>query len=167
MNQWTVWESETKPRLYHSTAVLLPDARVLSAGGGEFAKESDPDQPNDPADSHLNAQIFSPPYLFNSTSAMPRPDILSAPVEVDYNQEFEVKTSRADQVAKVNWVRLPSVTHSTNMNQRFNSLAFTVSGTALKVKSPANSKLCPPGHYMLFVLNTDLVPSTAKIVRID
>ncbi|OAI57716.1 hypothetical protein AYO47_01610 [Planctomyces sp. SCGC AG-212-M04] len=165
-NQWVKWASETAPRIYHSTAVLLPDARVLSAGGGEFAKESDPDQANDRADSHLNAQIFSPPYLFKSTSDKPRPDIVTCPTDVSYNEEFEVKTSLPNQIAKANWIRLPSVTHSTNMNQRFNSLAFTVNGAALKVKSPANPNVCPPGHYMLFLLNADLVPSVARIVRI-
>ena len=165
-NQWVKWASETAPRIYHSTAVLLPDARVLSAGGGEFAKESDPDQANDRADSHLNAQVFSPPYLFKSTSDKPRPDIVTCPTDVSYNEEFEVKTSLPNQIAKANWIRLPSVTHSTNMNQRFNSLAFTVNGAALKVKSPTNPNVCPPGHYMLFLLNANLVPSVAQIVRI-
>lgn len=33
--QWTTMASMNVPRLYHSTAVLLPDGRVLSAGAGQ------------------------------------------------------------------------------------------------------------------------------------
>lgn len=164
---WTKWAAESQPRLYHSTAILLPDARVLSAGGGEFALETDPNQANDPADSHRNGQIFSPPYLFKSTAAKPRPDITAAPASVGYNEEFNVSTSRPDQIARVTWVRLSSVTHSSNMNQRFNELAFTVSGGTVKAKTPIDAKSCPPGHYLLFLLNDDGVPSVAKFQHIQ
>ena len=35
--RWTLGASAAKPRLYHSTAILLPDATVLTAGGGAAA----------------------------------------------------------------------------------------------------------------------------------
>ena len=38
---------EAVPRLYHSIAVLLPDATVLSGGGGEYNHRRD-GPPNDP-----------------------------------------------------------------------------------------------------------------------
>jgi hypothetical protein len=66
----------------------------------------------------------------------------------------------------VNWVRLCSVTHSFNSNQRINFLAFTAGPAALTVTAPDKPSLCPPGHYMLFVLNKDGVPSVAKTVLI-
>lgn len=70
---FTVTASASVPRQYHSTAVLLPDATVLSAGGGEYA-QADPDNgPNN----HRDAQIYSPPYLFNANGPAPRPVISS------------------------------------------------------------------------------------------
>jgi hypothetical protein len=52
------------------------------------------------------------------------------------------------------------------MGQRFNRLAFTAEATKLRVTAPANANVCPPGHYLLFVLNDDGVPSVAQIIRI-
>ena len=70
---WTTLAAEAVDRCYHATALLLPDATVLSAGGGEFMVGA---APNAPADTHRDAQIFHPPYLFRG----PRPVITSAPV---------------------------------------------------------------------------------------
>jgi len=159
--QWTKLAAEAKPRMYHSTAVLLPDATVLSAGGGEY-RPRPTDQENAHKDSQRNAQIFSPPYLFRG----PRPDITSAPAEVTYGQNFDVGTSQPDKVSRVSWIRLSTVTHSLNMGQRINILPFDVDAGKLRVTAPANSQLCPPGHYMLFVLNDKKIPSVAKVIRI-
>jgi len=159
---WTLLAEAAVDRCYHSTAVLLPDATVLSAGGGEYSPRNN-GQENDPKDTHKDAQIFTPPYLFRGGQ---RPDILSAPDAVTYGQTFTVATSNPGQVGQVNWVRLSSVTHSFNTNQRINFLKFTAGATGLSVTAPASANLCLPGHYMLFVLNTDDVPSVAKMILI-
>jgi hypothetical protein len=158
--KWRTLAAEAVPRLYHSTAVLLPDGRVLSAGGGEYAL---PDgKENLPQNSHRDAQLFSPPYLFQGS----RPDLTNAPAEVTYGQTFDVGTSNPGEVSQVNWIRLSSVTHAFNQGQRINFLKFVSDGTKLSVTAPATANLCPPGHYMLFVLNKRKVPSVAKIIRI-
>jgi hypothetical protein len=59
------------------------------------------------------------------------------------------------------------VTHSNNQNQRFNRLNFTQAPGGLNVTAPADATLCPPGHYMLFILNGNGVPSVAKFIKID
>lgn len=158
--KWTELAAETVDRCYHSTVVLLPDATVLSAGGGEFQING---KQNDPEDSHSDAQIFHPPYLFNG----PRPDILTAPDEVTYGETFEVGTSNPEEIGHVSWIRLPSVTHSFDQNQRINFLASSIKQQKLTVTAPPNPNVCPPGHYMLFLLNKKKVPSVAKIIKIS
>jgi hypothetical protein len=87
---------------------------------------------------------------------------------VGYGETFLVGTPDAADITKVTLVRLSSVTHEFNQNQRFNQLAFstTSDGTGLSVTMPSDPKICPPGHYMLFILNSVGVPSVAKITRI-
>ncbi|MET0703927.1 MAG: galactose oxidase-like domain-containing protein [Mycobacterium sp.] len=158
---WQVLAAEEIDRCYHSTAVLLPDARVLSAGGGEY--RPDDVTINDVQDTHVEAQIFSPPYLFRGD----RPVIASAPSAVRYGQTFAVQTPDAGDITRISWIRLPSVTHSVDQNQRINVLTFTRDGDTLRVKAPATAEVCPPGHHMLFVLNTRGVPSRSAIIQIQ
>ena len=155
--------AEQVDRCYHGTAVLLPDATVLSAGSGEFNMNGPglPPKANDPKDSHYNAQIFHPPYLFRG----PRPQILHAPDEIDYGEVFAVQVA-GPEVGRITWIRLSSVTHAFNANQYINILEFQSGNAGLTVTAPAKAELCPPGHYMLFALSNAGVPSLAHFVRI-
>jgi hypothetical protein len=184
-NTWAVMAPNPSgvPRVYHSVALLLPDARVLVGGGGLPAAEgeimegalcldaSSPDNP--PAcvkGGHKDIEIFSPPYLFapNGQPAV-RPVILSAPDSVAYGQTFDVRTDAPAQVASAVLVRLPSVTHGINFDQRRVELLNPepVDGSSVRLTMPTNSSTCPPGFYMLFVLNSAGVPSVADFVRVD
>jgi hypothetical protein len=157
--QWKKLSSMTHNRLYHSTALLLPDARVLSVGSGQPAASGLTDD--------YTAEIFSPPYLFNADGTpAARPVITGAPGNVAYGQSISVKTTSAASIAKVTLIRLSAVTHSFNQNQRMNVLTFTRGSGAITVTAPPNANLAPPGHYMLFIVNTSGVPSTAKIVKL-
>ncbi|HSB53549.1 MAG TPA: galactose oxidase-like domain-containing protein [Gemmatimonadales bacterium] len=158
--QWTTLARMSHQRVYHSSALLLPDGRVLSVGSGEPAATGLSDD--------YTAEIFSPPYLFKADGTpATRPAISSAPVSVGYGQGFTVTTPNASSITKVTWIRLSSVTHSFNQNQRMNRLGFSVIGTGtLSVTAPANSRLSPPGHYLLFLVNSAGVPSVARIIRI-
>ncbi len=156
---WTTLGAEDVDRCYHSTAVLLPDATVLSAGGGEFVVGT---QPNSPADTHRDGQIFHPPYLFRG----PRPGIASAPDEITLGDAFGVTTS-GPAVTSAILVRLSSATDAFNANQRFVRVnVHAGAGAALTVTAPANAGDCPPGHYMLFALSAAGVPSTAHILHV-
>lgn len=150
---WTTLAGMQNPRLYHSTALLLPDGRVLSAGGGHPSDVED--QPD--------AEIYSPPYLFRG----PRPEIRWAPSVVGYGQSFEVATPDAGQIGAVTWLRLSSVTHGFDQDQRFDRLSFTASPGVLHVTAPASGAVAPPGYYMLFILSGEGVPSQARFVRLQ
>ncbi len=145
--------SLTNGRLYHSTALLLPDGRVLMAGGGALPGR---------AVDQRNAEIYSPPYLFQG----PRPAISAAPSTANYGASFDVTTPNAAQIAKVSLIRSPSVTHAFDMNQRFQFLTFTPGAGEITVQAPANANLAPPGDYLLFLVDTNGVPSVGSFVRI-
>ena len=154
---WTTMGPGQVPRLYHSIALLLPDARVLVAGGGRQNGRSQPD----PRDQE-NAEIFSPPYLFKG----PRPVISSAPSVLPYNATFAVATPDSARIASVSLIALGSVTHAFNENQRFVPLTFTRAGGSLSVLGPINGNTAPPGPYMLFLVDDLGVPSVAAMVRL-
>ncbi len=155
---WTTLAAEDVDRCYHATAVLLPDATVLSAGGGEFMNGA---SPNAPADTHRDAQVFHPPYLFRG----PRPVISAGPDELEPGGAFTIEVADPD-VAGVTLVRLASVTHAFDENQRFVPVPFVAAGTTVTATLPPRPGVCVPGHYMLFVLSAAGVPSVARIVRI-
>lgn len=162
---WTTMAPMSYRRQYHSTAVLLIDGSVLVGGTTEQASTA-------PIcrgfDNVYQTEIFSPPYLFNADgSRAARPILSYAPTAVTYGQQFFVGAPGSLGIARVTMVRLSSVTHSIDMNQRINKLTFRAVGGGLRVTAPSGSNVCPPGHYMLFLINGAGTPSIAKIVQIS
>ena len=152
---WTTMASASVDRAYHSVALLLPDGRVLHAGGGAAGGV---------AINQFNAQYFSPPYLFRG----PRPAISSVSASLRFGQSFRITTPHAARIAKVTLVRTGSVTHGVDMNQRFRQFfTFTKDATGITMPGITNRNLTPPGHYMMFIVDSDGVPSVGKIVRIS
>ena len=84
-----------------------------------------------------------------------------------YGEVFPVGTPVPGDIKRVTWVRLSSVTHAYDQNQRFNNLAFKEDAMGLQVTAPPSGNHAPPGHYMLFLLDGSGVPSVAKIIRIS
>ena len=160
--QWRTLAAMQITRQYHSTALLLPDGRVLSSGGGICGTC---DQVG-----YLgkNAEIFSPPYLFQADGTLaPRPAIDAAPSSTSYGVSMEIATANPASIRKVALVRLGAVTHSNNMEQRYIPLLFAAGGTSLTAVAPANANIAPPGFYMLFVVDANGVPSVARMVSIQ
>ena len=148
---WRRGAAQVEGRAYHSTAVLLPDGRVISAGddtNGGYTTDT--------------AEIYSPPYLFRGT----RPRITAAPSAVGYGESFTVDHADSD-VAKAVLIAPGATTHAVDMSQRYVPLTITqdANGT-VTLRAPANANIAPPSKYMLFLVNADGVPSEARFVRV-
>jgi hypothetical protein len=155
-DSWTVTAPMAFPRQYHSIAVLLPDGRVLTAGG------VDP-SPGIIERDQRSMEVFSPAYL----SRGPRPVVAAVPANVAYGADFDVDSPDADDVDAVVFLRPCSVTHHTDAGQRYVKLEIRNRDPAsLTVRAPANGNVAPPGYYMLFLVSATGVPSVARFVRI-
>jgi Domain of unknown function (DUF1929)/Bacterial Ig domain len=162
--QWTTLAAQAVTRQYHSTALLLPDGRVLSSGGGICGTC---DQVGYLA---KNAEVFTPPYLFKkdgSGELAPRPDVTDAPGNVSHGTSFQITTPNSASIQKVGLMRLGSQTHSVEMEQRYLPLSFTAGSGTLTATVPANVHTAVPGVYMLFIVDSAGVPSVARMVNLD
>ena len=144
--QWSTVAPMTEARMYHSSALLLPDGRILTAGGE--------------ADGRLHAQIYSPPYLFKGT----RPTITSAPDLAAYGTTFTIETPNAATIESVALIRPSAVTHAFDMNQRYVPLTFSVSGTTISAAVPGNANMLPPGYYQVVAAKTARNSLSAALV---
>jgi hypothetical protein len=148
--QWTLTPRMTNDRMYHSAALLLPDGRVLTAGGENLGRK--------------NAEIYSPPYLFKGA----RPTITSVPATVGYGAGFSIGvTTDGSAITSVALIDLAAVTHAFDHNQRYVPLTFNQAGNTVTATAPPNGNYAPPGYYMLVVKDSKGVPSVAKFVRVD
>ena len=160
---WTsTGASAAVPRLYHSTALLLPDATILSLGGGGL-------DPNDPSMNHLNGEIYTPGYLFDANGAPAvRPVIQQAPLDLSPGQTFTVRVDNPANIRTLALMPFGSTTHSFNTTARRIELPFSVQADgSLSVTLPVNSAVVPPGDWMLFAIGNNGTPSIASTVQVE
>jgi hypothetical protein len=148
--RWTTLASNAVPRFYHSIALLLPDGRVLVGGGWGGAGGVDSRQ--------RTYEIFSPPYLFKG----PRPSIIAAPAAASYGAPFTIATADAGRIASVAITAPGAVTHNFDENNRFVPLGFSVVPGGLQINAPPNGNWAPPGPYLLWIVDSNGVPSVAR-----
>lgn len=158
--QWTLINQQHQvPRTYHSTAVLLQDGRIFHGGGGLCDCEAD----------HRNAEVFSPPYLFNANgSPAARPAIALNKATVPLG--FTITVTSSQNLAMISAIRYGSVTHSTNTDQRRVELCGPnirpCGGSPVEVRLPGNSGVMIRGNWMIFGINNAGVPSIAKNILV-
>jgi galactose oxidase len=163
--KWKPVARHSTPRVYHSTALLLPDATVLVGGGG-LGRTT--------AVHHFDAQIYLPPYLFTTEGKDATRPILDSvtPNKVKVDSEIVLATNVA--IDDVSLVRYSAATHSLNNDQRrFNLKPDLVSGGGggtggfkYKVKLPNAPGVALPGYWMVFAM-VNGVPSVSQYVQIQ
>ncbi|WP_166784808.1 galactose oxidase-like domain-containing protein [Cryobacterium sp. TMT2-14] len=155
--KFTALAPMTAPRTYHSVGPLLPDARVFVGGGGLCGTCTT---------NHPDGQIFTPPYLFNADgTARPRPSITTAPTAAVRGSTIQVTTSGPTPAFSL--IRMSTVTHSINTDQRRIPLTPTgVTGNTASLTIPSDPGVVVPGHYLLFAMDVNGVPSVAQTIRI-
>jgi hypothetical protein len=155
---WTIIDNLDRDRLYHSSALLLTDGRVVAAGSTGHKWSTNPEH------YEKEIEIIIPPYLKDNPQ---RPNISYCPLEIAYGGTFEVKSGDSSEITKVVLIKNSSTTHNNNMDQR--CLVLTILDQAndiLKLSSPKDGTYAPPGHYMLFILNKKNVPSIANVLSV-
>jgi YVTN family beta-propeller protein len=157
-DQWRTVESMSVPRNYHSTALLLKDARVFSGGGGACGDGC--------AENHLDSQIYTPPYLYAANGSLaPRPAVTAAPATGGAGQQIAV--SATGSIAKFSMVRLSATTHAMNTDQRFLPVTFTANGGgSYALQLEANPNVLLPGYYWIFAVDTAGVPSVGRTFQV-
>jgi hypothetical protein len=148
--------------LYHSTALLLPDARVVTAGGNpeggtHVQWDEDPEE-------EMRIEIFRPPYLFKGT----RPSITTVQEEWKYGQTVEIRSPDAGRLWSACLIRNCVTTHSFDTGQRLIDLEIAAQGNGIiKASLTDNPNIAPPGWYMLFIVSNVGVPSVAQWVHVN
>jgi hypothetical protein len=156
--QWATGAAAALPRLYHSNAILLPDATVLTGGGGLPGPLT-----------NANVEVYYPPYLYRrdgSGQPAPRPVIDTRPIASSWGQDLWLKSHSGKPITRVTLVASGMATHSFNNSQRFMSLSFQTSPGVLKVHLPEQVNIAPSANYLLFAFDSDGVPSMGKFVRL-
>ena len=168
--QWTLLAPAPEPRNYHSTAVLLPDGRIFSGGGGLGGAVCNCD--------HLDGQIYTPPYLLNSDGSLKaRPAILMAPATASDGQTISVTTgapaSSGSPVHSFSMIRYGEATHALDVDQRriplqvVSQTANADGSTTWQLAIPSDPGVAVPGEYMLFAIDSAGTPSVSTMVMVS
>ncbi|CAL5224105.1 g6736 [Coccomyxa viridis] len=159
----------SNPRLYHSTAILLPSGEVL-VSGSEVTQD-------------FTAEIYRPSYL--SSPHQPFINMPTAPQSLAYGSTLQLSWGRTSTLPSEDvdhgvLIKSGAITHSTHFDQRMVILVTTSaspvtsqsvgglnsrSGTIV-VQMPPSNLIAPPGQYMLFLLGKDNTPSPAIYVSL-
>jgi hypothetical protein len=146
----------TVVRNYHSTALLMPDGRVWTAGGNVNAS------PGGTNVRHLEIEIYEPWYFCSE-----RPVLHAWPTVVHAGQRMMVRVWSKNPITRLALIRAGSATHSFNPDQRYVGLDHLVhESNDLYIAQVPPSDIAIPGYYMLFACTDKNVPSVGVFLQI-
>jgi hypothetical protein len=151
-NTWTVVETpNVNGRVYHSVALLLPDGRIVAAGGNPDRRIEE-----------RRIEIYSPAYMSQT-----RPVIQNAPSTVGYGRTITIATPQAANIKWVSLIRPMATTHSCETEQRLVDIPISSrSSNSLTGTVTSNRNIAPPGYYMLFITDNSNIPSVASWIQV-
>jgi len=154
-HRFSILNSSTIARMYHSEATLLTDGSVLISG-------SNPQDPNFPEE--YRVERFTPPYI---NAGLPRPTFTISKTNWAYDAGIKLTvTSGSTSNLHVSLVAASSNTHGNTMGARTIFLAINNCNNQIcTIKSPPHAGISPPGWYQLFILKGP-TPSLSQWVQI-
>jgi hypothetical protein len=151
--------TDISQRLYHSEAIVLLDGRVLVSGSdptGDYINPPDTEFPEE-----YRVEVFSPPYLL---SGLARPAFTITNTDWAYGESVTF-TVTSGTLSAVSLLGSVVSTHGNSMGQRTLFPTVSCSGDSCTVVAPPDAHTCPPGWYMMFVLDGP-TPSIGQFIRI-
>lgn len=165
-SRWSKFAEDPLPRVYHSSATLIPDGTVFVAGSNPNRYYCGPDECEFPTDHR--AEVFVPPYLLKG---IPRPKITKVADHIKLNDEeaipvkygetvpvsIDIDADEVELTASIS--HMGFVTHSQHMSARVVKLKIenikkTDTGFTMDITMPPHENIFPPGrHIYLFILN--------------
>lgn len=156
-NSVTKQADEALARLYHSSALILPDGTILSAGGGSPGPLT-----------NLNGQVYAPNYLYNKDGTLAvRPEITDAPKNIDAGNTFRITVDDAYDISMVSATRSGASTHGRNSDTRFVKFEYKIiDANTVEIKTPGITVM-GPGLWMLNTIDKAGVPSVASLMGVN
>lgn len=173
-NRFKVLNWSPIQRLYHSSALLLPDGRTLIAGTGNIfflthcavvSQSLDQATYDEKTSYEHRVEAFTPPWLLDGSS---RPVINRVPGKsIKYGSTFVVDYSSNVTITGASLVTPGSSTHGVDFTQRLVFLEVAqMTEDQIALIAPPDATIALQGYHMLFLLAGD-TPSEAKFVHLS
>ncbi|MCJ1483353.1 hypothetical protein MMC06_003520 [Schaereria dolodes] len=156
-NKFTVLDPMAVPRTYHSIALLMPDATVISGGGGLCGSCTT---------NHFDAEVYSPPYLFTASGTLATRPVISSVTPTSVKAGATITVVMNTSVSSFDLIRFGSATHTVDTDQRRIALQPIVSGLTYTITVPSDPGIALGGDWMLFAISSGGVPSLATTILI-